>query len=182
MISRSGILSIVNVTVVNVTFLVKPHGLLLQNRIRSVSPGTFSGLQHLRVLYLDDNDLAEVNLTISICETSCHNKPYWISANPTRNTQQNQTNQNQTKTRPLSIQVPTPALAPLPHLAELSLALNNIKVNLKSWNNASFNFEILNWLKIWSRFWRTCLKKDQLTFSMISWSWDWLIDASHHKK
>ena len=25
-------------------------------------------------------------------------------------------------------QVPTPALAPLPHLAELSLALNNIKV------------------------------------------------------
>ena len=25
--------------------------------------------------------------------------------------------------------MPTPALAPLPHLAELSLALNNIKVN-----------------------------------------------------
>ena len=31
-----------------------------QNRIRTVDQGTFSGLQHLRVLYLDDNDLAEV--------------------------------------------------------------------------------------------------------------------------
>ena len=33
-----------------------------QNRIRTVDQGTFSGLQHLRVLYLDDNDLAEVEL------------------------------------------------------------------------------------------------------------------------
>ena len=35
---------------------------LFQNRIRTVDQGTFSGLQHLRVLYLDDNDLAEVEL------------------------------------------------------------------------------------------------------------------------
>ena len=33
-----------------------------QNRIRTVDQGTFSGLQHLRVLYLDDNDLAEVEM------------------------------------------------------------------------------------------------------------------------
>ena len=35
---------------------------LFQNRIRTVDQGTFSGLQHLRVLYLDDNDLAEVGM------------------------------------------------------------------------------------------------------------------------
>ena len=53
-----------------------------QNRIQTIDEDTFLGLDHLRVLYLDDNDLQEV---------------------------------------------PSPALRPLPHLAELNLGLNNIK-------------------------------------------------------
>ena len=41
--------------------------LFFQNRIRTVDQGTFSGLQHLRVLYLDDNDLAEVEMPEKRC-------------------------------------------------------------------------------------------------------------------
>ena len=60
---------LVNVSLVN-TFLAQSNAIILQNRIRSVDPGTFSGLQHLRVLYLDDNDLAEVNLKIGQIKTN----------------------------------------------------------------------------------------------------------------